>query len=115
VAELVAPRFPATACFHAQQSAEKALKAILYSSGERVVLGHSLAALGEAVQSHSGSFAELAPEVSKLDRYYIPTRYPNSLPEGTDPSSAFDGADAAVAMQSAAAAVQFARGFLSSD
>ena len=49
----------------------------------------------------------------KLDRYYIPTRYPNGLPQGTDPSTAFDHADADGAMQTAAAAVRYARTFLS--
>ena len=41
-ARLLADRFPALACFHAQQAAEKALEAVLYGSGERQVLGHSV-------------------------------------------------------------------------
>jgi len=32
----------AAACFHSQQAAEKALKALLYAQGARVVLGHSV-------------------------------------------------------------------------
>ena len=35
-------RFFAQACFVAQQPAEKAVKAIAYGLGERVVLGHSI-------------------------------------------------------------------------
>ena len=35
----------APACFWAQQSAEKAVKAFLYSKGERFVIGHSVSEL----------------------------------------------------------------------
>ncbi len=35
------------ACFLSQQVAEKALKAFLYSCGEELVLGHSVARLSE--------------------------------------------------------------------
>jgi hypothetical protein len=41
----------AAACFHGQQAAEKALKAVLYAQGSRVVLGHSVREL--ARQSHT--------------------------------------------------------------
>ena len=39
--------FHAVACFQAQQAGEKALKASLFARGERVVLGHSIAELGQ--------------------------------------------------------------------
>ena len=105
-------RFPALACFHAQQAAEKALKAILYGAGERPVLGHSVGELGAAVEQHRPDYASLRREVTKLDRYYIPTRYPNGLPEGGDPSLAFDKADAEAAIGAAANAVAYARNVL---
>lgn len=111
-AEMLAERLPALACFHAQQSAEKALKAILYAAGERPVLGHALATLGRAVEVHSPSFAELRGEVTKLDRYYVATRYPNGLPEGADPSAAFDRDDARSALATAGRAVAFAERFV---
>jgi HEPN domain-containing protein len=110
-ARLLTPRFAALACFHAQQAAEKALKAILYGAGERIVLGHSLAELGAAVERHSADFAALAGEVAKLDRYYVPTRYPNALPGG-DPNEAFDEADAESAIAQSERAIEHARGFL---
>lgn len=111
-AELLAEPFPALACFHAQQSAEKALKAILYAAGERPVLGHALAELGRAVVGHSPAFSDLRSEVAKLDRYYIPTRYPNGLPEGAEPGSAFDPTDARSAIDTAGRAVAHAGSFL---
>ncbi len=95
-------RFPALACFHAQQAAEKALKAVLYGSGQRQVLGHSVASLAEAVERLDPSFALLRVEAGKLDRFYIPTRYPNGLPAGTEPGDAFDHADADAAITTAA-------------
>lgn len=40
-------RYFAQACFIAQQSAEKALKALAYGAGDRLVIGHSLVELVE--------------------------------------------------------------------
>lgn len=111
-ARLLRERLAALACFHAQQAAEKALKAVLYAAGERVVLGHSLSALGEAVSQQSPGYEPLREAVAKLDRFYIPTRYPNALPQGADPASAFDPADAQAAIDSAQKALDHARGYL---
>lgn len=111
-ARLLRESLPALACFHAQQSAEKALKAILYAAGERVVPGHSLGALGEAVSQRSPGYEQLRAEVAKLDRFSIPTRYPTALPEGADPASAFDHADARAAIGSAQRALDYARRLL---
>ena len=69
-------------CFMAQQSAEKALKACLYNDGERTVLGHSVAELVNRVSARHSSFKSLEKEARLLDRFYIPTRYPNGLPGG---------------------------------
>ena len=72
----------APACFWAQQSAEKAAKAYLYAKGERVVIGHSVAELLERCKSYDKDFKSLILEGALLDRFYIPTRYPNGLPGG---------------------------------
>ncbi|GAH80417.1 unnamed protein product [marine sediment metagenome] len=70
------------ACFLAQQVTEKALKGFLYAKGEEIVLGHSVARLcAEAAEFHP-EFSEKANRWSMLDGYYIPTRYPNGLPDG---------------------------------
>jgi HEPN domain-containing protein len=70
------------ACFVAQQSAEKALKAFLYERGQGPVLGHSTLALcGEAAR-FAAAFTALGDACRRLDQLYIPTRYPNGLPGG---------------------------------
>jgi len=70
------------ACFLAQQIVEKAIKAFLYAQGEEIVLGHSVERLCEAASHYQQAFAEKAKRWSLLDGYYIPTRYPNGLPDG---------------------------------
>ncbi|GFN23694.1 HEPN domain-containing protein [Thermanaeromonas sp. C210] len=70
------------ACFLSQQVAEKALKAFLYAQGETLVLGHSVSTLGEKAAHYEKKIAEKTGVWSILDGYYIPTRYPNGLPDG---------------------------------
>ncbi|HID62194.1 MAG TPA: HEPN domain-containing protein [Anaerolineae bacterium] len=86
-------QFYAIACFSAQQSAEKALKAFLFRQGERFVTGHSVTELCERCGEHLEVFVSLTSQVSKLDRFYIPTRYPNGLPGGV-PAEVYDKQDA---------------------
>jgi HEPN domain-containing protein len=69
------------ACFVAQQVAEKALKAFLYAQGEEVVIGHSVEALSRWAAEYDADFGILREAVAPLDGYYVPTRYPNSLPD----------------------------------
>jgi len=74
--------FDEWACFLSQQAAEKAIKAFLYGTGERPVLGHSIQKLLRDAGSHDPTFAELAG-AKRLDEVYIPSRYPNGLEETT--------------------------------
>jgi HEPN domain-containing protein len=69
------------ACFVAQQVAEKALKAFLYAQGEEFVIGHSVEALARWCAEFDADFATLREQAAPLDGYYIPTRYPNGLPD----------------------------------
>jgi len=69
------------ACFVAQQIAEKALKAFLYAQGEEFVVGHSVEVLSRWAAEFDSDFEKLRETVAPLDGYYIPTRYPNSLPD----------------------------------
>lgn len=68
-------------CFVAQQVAEKALKAFIYSKGEELVVGHSVEVLCRWAAEFDTEFEALREAVAPLDGYYIPTRYPNSLPD----------------------------------
>jgi HEPN domain-containing protein len=78
------------ALFHFQQAAEKALKAYLYLKVKSVEVfyTHSIDDLLEMTFDITPDFKEVN-QVKKLDRYYIPTRYPNGLP-GSVPSRYFD-------------------------
>ncbi len=69
------------ACFLAQQVGEKALKAFIYAQGEEIVFGHSIERLCTEAGRWEPEFQERARRWSILDGYYIPTRYPNSLPD----------------------------------
>jgi HEPN domain-containing protein len=69
------------ACFVAQQIAEKALKAFLYAQGEEFVTGHSVESLARRAAEYDPDFAALRDDIAPLDAYYIPTRYPNGLPD----------------------------------
>lgn len=69
------------ACFAAHQAAEKAVKALHLSQGQeaRVQVGaRLLAELPPAVAAPR----DLKQKAQVLDTFYIPTRYPDSHPEG---------------------------------
>ena len=70
--------FFAQVCFQCQQICEKAIKALRYGRGERIVYGHALMEFTAPLES-MGRFRE---QLAILDQYYIPTRYPNGLPGG---------------------------------
>jgi len=74
--------FHETACFLAQQATEKALKAYLYAQGERPVIGHATHQLVQRCAEYDPDFGLLLDGCRQLDQYYIPTRYPNGLPDG---------------------------------
>jgi len=84
----------AAACFHAQQSAEKALKAVLFSQGSRVVLGYSVRELARQCEALDPAFTKVVGEAAILDQFYIPTRYPNGLPVPAVPSETYTAAQA---------------------
>lgn len=68
-----------TACFHAQQAIEKSLKAILRHRQKIVPKTHSLAKLAHEVEK-SGNIALNENDLIFVDQFYIPTRYPDTLP-----------------------------------
>lgn len=85
--------FFAPACFHAQQAAEKAVKAVHYGRGARAVLGHSVRALIDSLEPSSPALAAQCDGARELDLFYVPTRYPNGLDAGT-PGESFSDAQA---------------------
>lgn len=101
------------ACFLAQQSAEKALKAFLFSQGAEAVWGHSLAELCQDALELNPDFGALTPIAVPLDKYYIPTRYPNGLPGGI-PADVYTESDARLALSMAEQVIKFVAGWLTS-
>ena len=69
------------ACFSAQQAAEKAVKAVFQKLGAEA-WGHSVAELVQELSQSQPSVQALVEPAAELDKAYIPTRYPNSLPAG---------------------------------
>jgi len=69
------------ACFLSQQVGEKALKAFLYAQGEEIVIGHSVERLCHLAAKYEANFLKKVKKWAILDGFYIPTRYPNGLPD----------------------------------
>lgn len=95
-------------CFVAQQCAEKALKAILYSSGARSVIGHSATALLARIETTHPALHGLRDYAAELDLYYIASRYPNGLVEGV-PHEVFTHSQAERALVAAEKMLEAAR------
>ena len=70
-------------CFMSQQAGEKALKACLYATGRRLVLGHSLFEMVVDLGKKDKLFNKIRDHSKRLDRFYVPARYPNGLPGGS--------------------------------
>lgn len=99
------------ACFISQQVTEKALKGFLYAQGEDIVLGHSVARLCASAANYRPEFQKKRQRWSLLDGYYIPTRYPNGLPDGI-PADVYTKEAATGAVALATDAVDFVTGLL---
>jgi HEPN domain-containing protein len=100
--------FHAQTCFLCQQAAEKAVKAVHYLRGARTVLGHSVDGLLEALAPAGLDVAALRPLAKRLDRHYVPSRYPNGLP-GNVPAEVYGEPDSTDALAAARRIVAFAR------
>jgi HEPN domain-containing protein len=85
-------------CFHAQQASEKALKGFLRHHQDDVPRVHSLAKLIELCSHVDRTFLRQKSTALFLDRYYIPTRYPEA-PPGSLAEGLPDKADAQLAIQ----------------
>jgi len=82
-------------CFHAQQCAEKAIKGLLAHQQKIPPRTHRLADLLGLLEPDP--FAEDRIEILLLDRFYLPTRYPDALP-GSLPEGLPDAQDAQEAL-----------------
>jgi len=97
------------ACFLSQQIGEKALKAFLYAQGEEIVIGHSVERLCHSASKFNADFLKKVKKWAILDGYYIPTRYPNGLPDSI-PARIYSKEVAGEAVRLAEEMVDFIKG-----
>jgi HEPN domain-containing protein len=77
------------ACFHAQQAAEKYLKAILQESGAPIPRTHNLIDLLGLCLPHDNSLALQRDLIVVLDRYAVLYRYPGDSADKEEARSAY--------------------------
>ena len=100
----------AASCFHSQQAAEKAVKALLYANAVEAG-GHSIRALLQEFSNHTGvDIHELLDDARLLDKHYAPPRYPNLHPGVPSPAFELYGReDAEACLRAARNVVDFVR------
>ncbi len=69
------------ACFAAQQSAEKAVKAV-FLKANAAAWGHCVSVLLQQLPAPWEADPSLVDAARELDMHYIPPRYPDAYPEG---------------------------------
>lgn len=97
----------AWSCFTCQQCAEKALKAVLEHFGD-VQAGHNLNHLLETASAYVPASESVRNACARLNRLYIPTRYPDAFPAGA-PAEQYFEMDAREALTDAEAVLEYAR------
>ncbi|RKY57110.1 MAG: hypothetical protein DRP94_09690 [Candidatus Latescibacterota bacterium] len=97
-------------CFTCQQAAEKALKAVCEFL--RIPqFGHNLNMLVQAIAAQRAVSDSIRTACARLNRYYIPTRYPNAFDRGA-PADQFLEEDAHQALEDTREVVKFAQGIV---
>ncbi len=92
----------AKACFEAEQTAQLALKAFLYRVGRRSVPIHSIRELVVESAKNDPELLQFLGHAGVLDRYYLTTRYPDSLPAPAVPFESYAQEEALEALSFAA-------------
>ena len=83
-----------TACFHAQQAAEKCLKAVLAANGREILRIHDLVALRDEIRKDHPGWALAEPDLETLNRYAVRMRYDLDFwPETTEAAAALELAE----------------------
>ena len=100
------------ACFHAQQCVEKLLKALIADVDEVPPKTHKLTDLLEIIPENV--LPEYRKDMRHLDRFYIPTRYPDALP-GSLPEGLPNKDDAEAAVETAIQLVSTVKNILKSS
>lgn len=98
------------ACFTAQQSAEKVIKALALKYGLNI-WGHSLTEMLRILSQRIDIEEEIKDNARLLDIYYIPPRYPNGFPSGK-PADYFTEKQAKEAIDATDNIIRFCEGLL---
>ena len=98
------------AAFAAQQAAEKALKALVIGHGGEP-WGHLTTGLAEALPPGIVAQPEVLDAARRLDKHYIPSRYPNGFAAGY-PGKLYTHGEAEQAIADASIVTEFCRGHL---
>jgi HEPN domain-containing protein len=98
-------------CFAAQQSAEKAVKA-LFQKLSADAWGHSVSILLSNLPESVKPELKLIEKAKELDRHYITSRYPNSHPDGA-PFQYYTRAESERSIQYADEIIRFCEGNIS--
>ena len=93
-------------CFHAQQAAEKSLKALLAADGVEYPRTHDIDRLLNLVEPRFSEFEQLRDELGPLSGYAVDARYADS--PGAEPNAA----DAQKALRIARSAYELAQGII---
>jgi len=97
------------ACFKSHQAAEKAVRALLWGIGSPKI-GHSITRLLKHLQALGLEVPEnIYEKAMVLDKYYIPTRYPDVWSEGA-PEEYFSRREAEEALSYASDIVEWVEG-----
>jgi len=79
-------------CFHAQQCAEKYLKALLQEHGVAFPRTHDLVALVALAEGAAPALASLRPELARLTAFAVAPRYPGTSTTRADADAAMKAA-----------------------
>ena len=88
----IEPNYDAV-CFHAQQSAEKALKAVLQESNVNIPRTHQLMDLLGLCVKDEGAYLMLQADLMSLDGYAVMFRYPGQSANKAEAKSAYKAAE----------------------
>ena len=90
--------FYSDTCFMSEQSAQVALKAFIVYHKRRYIWEHSIQELARICSQYDEDFEEFMEVGKILDRYYIPTRYPDALARPAIPYKSYNEKDAKEAL-----------------
>ena len=101
-------------CFFSHQAVEKALKALCIKNLGIYLHTHSVARLLEEIKKAVNISEDLILKVEKLDRHYVPTRYPNAWP-ALPPYKHYSRDDDEEALRIAVEVIEFVKGEVKRD